>query len=99
MNRREFDQERYEKLYDMVELMYILNRLSNNSYVDDRTKGYLIGMLENVESIKSNFDKYRYDEPYQKNVKASNYKYNVGYSNNSDSFLDKIIFFLKSLND
>lgn len=99
MDRRKYDYDNYEKMYDLIELIYILNRLSNNSYIDERSKKYLIGMLENVESIKSNFDKYREDEPYRINTKFSCNKCDGCYSNNRDSFLDRIIFFLKTLND
>jgi len=67
--------------------------------VDDRSKKYLIGMLNDVESIKSNFDKYRVNEPYRKNQQMSYNKCDSCYSNKDESFVDKIIFFLKSLND
>lgn len=99
MGRRQYDCDKYEKMYDLIELIYILNRLSNNSYVDERSKKYLIGMLENVESIKSNFDKYREDEPCRGNTRMSCSKCDGCYSNNSESFLDRIIFLLKTLND
>lgn len=99
MDRRRYDQDMYNKMYDMVELIYILNRLSNNSYVDDRSRQYLIGMLNDVESIKSNFDKYRVNEPDIKSAQMSCNKYNGCYSNKNDSLLDRIIFYLKSLND
>lgn len=99
MDRKRYDQEMYDKMYDMIELIYILNRLSNNSYVDDRSKDYLIGMLNDVESIKSNFDKYRVNDSYMKNQEVGINKYNGYYSNKNDSFIDKIIFYLKSLND
>ncbi|MGD9569766.1 MAG: hypothetical protein AB7V48_15890 [Sedimentibacter sp.] len=99
MGKRNCGYDNYDKMYDMIELLYILNRLSNNSYIDDNSKKYLIGMLENVESIKSNFDNYREDEPYLGSRKISCNKCDGCYSNSSDSFLDKIIFFLKSLND
>lgn len=98
MNRRQYDHDRYDKMYDMIELIYLLNRLTNNSYVDEGSKKYLIGMLENVESIKSNFDKNRDDEPYRK-TRMDCYKCDGCYSNDSDSFLDRIIFYLKTLNN
>jgi len=97
--KRHYDYDKYDKMYDMIELIYILNRLSNNSYIDDNSKKYLIGMLENVESIQSNFDNFREDEPYFRNKEMSCNKCDGCYSNSSDSFMDKIIFFLKSLND
>lgn len=99
MNRRQYDQDRYDKMYDMIELIYLLNRLTNNSYVDEGSRKYLIGMLENVESIKSNFDRYRDDEPYRLKAKADCFKCDGCFSNDSDSFLDRIIFYLKTLNN
>lgn len=99
MNRGRYDQDMYNKMYDMIELIYILNRLSSNSYIDDRSKQYLIGMLNDMESIKSNFDKYRVKEPMMKNPQISFNKYDGGYSDKGGSFVDRIIFFLKSLND
>ncbi|MDF2950031.1 MAG: hypothetical protein K0R07_2078 [Sedimentibacter sp.] len=99
MNRRQYDHDKYDKMYDMIELIYLLNRLTNNSYVDEGSKKYLIGMLENVESIKSNFDRYRDDEPYGIKTRMDCSKCDGCYSNASDSFLDRIIFYLKTLND
>lgn len=99
MDRRQYDRDMYDKMYDMIELIYILNRLSNNSYVDEHSKKYLIEMLENVESAQMNFDKYREVEPYRGNTKMSCNKCSSCNFNCRDSFLDRIIFFLKTLND
>lgn len=99
MGRRHYDRDSYEKLYDIIELIYILNRLSNNSYVDDRSKQYLIGMLNDVESIKNNFDKYRDEEPYLRKAKISRSDYDGYNYDNRDTFVQKIIIFLKSLNN
>lgn len=99
MNRGRYDQDMYDKMYDMIELIYILNRLSNNSYIDDRSKGYLIEMLNDVESIKSNFDKYRFKEPLRKPPQIACNKCDGCYCDKNGSFIDRIIFFLKSLND
>lgn len=96
VDKRRYDQDRYEKLYDFIELIYILNKLSNKTYVDDRSKQHLIGMLNNVESIKYNFDKYRDKDTYERNYKVSSSKYEPV---NSNDFLEKIFFFLKSLNN
>ena len=101
MDRRQCrHDDRYDKMYDLIELIYILNRLSNNSYIDERSKKYLIGMLEDVESIKSNFDKYRGDEHCKINytVGCNNYD-DCNFNDYSDSFLDRILFYLKRLND
>lgn len=99
MGRRYYDIEGYEKLYDMIELIYILNRLSNNSYVDESSKQYLIGMLNNVESMKYNFDKYRYSDDYSAKAQIRKNEYNSYNYNNGEGIVDKIIFFLKSLNN
>lgn len=99
VGRRHYDRDSYEKLYDIIELIYILNRLSNNSYVDDRSKQYLIGMLNDVESIKNNFDKYRDEEPYLRKAKISRSDYDGYNYDNRDTFVQKIIIFLKSLNN
>jgi hypothetical protein len=99
MDRRRYSHDRYEKLYDLIELIYLLNRVSDNSYIDDGSKKYLIEMLNNVESIKNNFDKYRDDDFYNRSGKISVNNYDGHYHNNGESFLDRIIFFLKSLND
>lgn len=99
VGRRYSDRDNYEKLYDMIELIYILNRLSNNSYVDDNSKQYLIGMLNNVESIKNNFDKYRYEQPVSKNPQISRSDCNDSKYRTRDSLSQKIILFLKSLNN
>ncbi len=99
MDRRRYDRDRYDKMYDMIELIYILNRLSNNSYIDDHSKQYLIGMLNDVESIKSNFDKYRVNEPLRNPPPMGCNKCESCYSDKNGGFIDRIIFFLKSLND
>lgn len=96
---RDYDRNSYEKMYDLIELIYILNRLSNNSYVDERSKKYMIGMLNDVESIRNNFDKYRDIEPdYRISYSKSN-KRNDWDFNNGNSFINKVINFLNSLND
>lgn len=102
MSRRPYDREMYDKMNDMIELIYILNRLSNNSYIDNRSKQYLIGMLNDVESIKSNFDKYRIREPLREPPRIGCNKCEGCYPDKgygSGGFVDKILFFLKSLND
>lgn len=97
MGGRRYDRD-MQKMYDMIELIYILNRLSNNSYIDERSKQYLIEMLGDVESIKSNFDKYRVRDSNVENSQIGYNKYGDYNYSNRGSFFDKIIFFLKSLN-
>lgn len=99
VGRINYDRDMYSKMYDIIELIYILNRLSEKPYVDDSSKQYLIGMLNNMESVKSNFDRYRYKDydPGNTQIHSSGYS---GYNyKGQSSFGDKIILFLKSLNN
>jgi len=98
VDERRYDRD-MQKMYDMIELIYILNRLSNNSYVDERSKQYLIQMLGDVESIKSNFDKYRVRDFGRESGQISYNKSDDYNYNHRGGFFDKIIFFLKSLNN
>lgn len=93
------DRNSYEKMYDLIELIYILNRLSNNSYIDERSKKYMIGMLNDVESIRYNFDKYRDIEPDYRISSSRSHKRNDWSSNNDNSIINRVIKFLNSLND
>lgn len=99
LDKRHYNQDMYSKMYDLIELIYVLNRLSNNSNVDDRSKQYLISMLNDVESIQSNFDKYRYKESYYRNPKISSKGCDGCNYDNKGTFADKIFLFLKSLNN
>ncbi|HBD64693.1 MAG TPA: hypothetical protein DC038_09685 [Clostridiales bacterium] len=99
MYRGRYENNMHDKMYDIIELMYILNRLSNNSYIDDNSKQYLIRMLNDAESIKSNFDKYKDYEPEREEREIGYSRYNGYNYRNRGSFGDKIISFLKSLND
>lgn len=99
MAGRNYDRNDYEKMYDLIELIYILNRLSNNSYVDERSKKYVISMLNNVESIRYNFDKYRDTEPENQIASSRSYKQNDWNFSNGNSIINKVINFLNSLNN
>lgn len=99
MGRELYDGDKYDKLYDMIELVYILNRLSNNSYLEESSKEQLTEMLNDAISVKYNFDKYKFHEPLSRQSKIDFNEYGGNYPYRGDSFLDKIIFFLKSLND
>ena len=99
MGRGQYDQDKYDKLYDMIELVYILNRLSNNSYLDGRSKQQLTDMLNDALSVKYNLDKYKFQEPLRRQQEIGFNKDVGNYSYKNESFLDKIILFLKSLND
>jgi hypothetical protein len=99
MGRGQYDQDKYDKLYDMIELVYILNRLSDNSYIDERSKHQLTEMLNDALVVKYNFDKYKFQEPLRRQPEIGCNKDDRCYSHKNESFLDKVIFFLKSLND
>ncbi|NLJ57751.1 MAG: hypothetical protein GX339_02785 [Tissierellia bacterium] len=90
MDRRHYDRDRVNKMYDIIELLYILNRLTNEFYEDDYSKGYLIDMVDNMENLRHNYHKYKRKD------KVVNYGC---YCSKKNGLMDKIIFYLKSLND
>lgn len=99
MDRRSYDQDRYNKLYDIIELIYILDRLSNKHHVDEKTKNHLICMLKDVDSIRrNNFDRHREIKNYG-DVNKLDYSKDDYFPSKSESTIDKIIYYLKSLND
>lgn len=93
MDKRNYDSDMINKMYDIIELIYILNRLTNEFYEEDYSKQYLLDMMDNMQNVRYSYDKYRGKE--SKNSVISN-RYNR--YDKSDSFVDKIIFYLKSLN-
>lgn len=99
MDRRSPDQDLMNKMQDVVELIYILNKLTNNDYNNEYSKDYLISVLDDMDSIKSNFDKYKYKEFNRNNKRPRIRQCDSCYMNKSESFIDKIIFYLKSLNE
>ena len=99
MNRRSPDQDFMNKMQDVVELIYILNKLTNNDYNNEYSKDYLISMLDDMDSIKSNFDKYKYKEFSRNNKRLCTKQSDRCYMDKNEGFIDKIIFYLKSLND
>lgn len=94
MDRRSYDKDMVSKMYDIIELIYVLNRLTNEFYEEDYSKQYLTDILDDMQNVKYSCDKYRGRE-IEKNPKKPCY---CGHSKR-DSFLDKIIFYLKSLNE
>lgn len=92
MDKRNYDRDMVSKMYDIIELIYILNRLTNEFYEEDYSKQYLLDMMDNVQNVKYNYDKYRGRDA---NVTKHDY-YDYG---KRDSFIDRIIFYLKSLNE
>jgi len=88
-----------KKFYDIIELVYILNKLSDKKYMDERTRQYLISILKDIDFMKYKFDNYRCKEPSKKIDKIGCNNYDYFNPDNKNSFMDQIIFFLKSLND
>jgi len=99
MDRRGPDQDLMNKMQDAIELVYLLNKLTNNNYYDDYSKEYLISMLNNMDSIKSNYDKFKYKGVSKNDTKSRARHCDSCYMNKNESFLDKIMFYLNSLND
>ncbi|NYB75155.1 hypothetical protein HZF24_13485 [Sedimentibacter hydroxybenzoicus DSM 7310] len=87
------------KFYDIIELVYILNKLSDKKCMDERTRQYLISILKDIDFMKYKFDNYRCEEPPKKFDKIGCNAYDCSSPDNKNSFMDQIIFFLKSLND
>ena len=99
MDRRGPDQDLMNKMQDAIELAYLLNKLTNKNYYDDYSKDYLINMLGDMDSIKSNYDKFKYKGVSKNDTKSCARHCNSCYANKNESFLDKIMFYLNSLND
>lgn len=94
LDNRSYDKDTINKMYDIIELIYILNRLTNEFYQEDYSKQYLLDMMDNMQNVKYSFDRYRGREGKDKII---NNNYNPYIK--KDGFLDKIIFYLKSLNE
>jgi len=100
VDERQYDRNVYDKINGMIEVIYTLNRLSNNSYIDENTKKYLIEMMDDAKYVKSYLNKYRFKDFYDEESSRGYNKYAAyDYSNKDNTFMNKIIFFLKSLND
>jgi len=98
MDRRGPDQDLMNKMQDAIELVYLLNKLANKNYYDDYSKDYLISMLSDMDSIKSNYDKFKYKGMSKNDTKSCSKHCDSCYMNKTESFLDKIMFYLNSLN-
>ena len=84
MGREQYDQGKYDKLYEMIELVYMLNRLSNNSYLEGNSKNQLTEMLNDALSIKYNFDKYKPQDSLTNQPKVGLSRDNAYYSWGTD---------------
>src|SRR5690606_16152208 len=87
-----------KKFYDIIELVYILNKLSDKNCMDDKTRQYLISILKDIDFMKYKFDNYRCKEPSNKTPKIGCNTYDCCNPNNKNCFMDRLLFFLKSLN-
>lgn len=85
-----------KKFYDIIELVYILNRLSDKKCMDEKTRQYLIGILRDVDLMKFKFDNYICGE---QKCKCGAKDCNLPNLNCNSGFMERIIFFLKSLNE
>ena len=94
VDKRNYDRDMISKMYDIIELIYILNRLTNEFYEEDYSKQYLLDMMDNMQNAKYSYDKYRGRDEKSNVMKNDNYYYGK-----KDSFIDRIIFYLKSLNE
>lgn len=103
MDRRGPDQEMINKMYDAIELIYILNRMTNGSYCYDYSREYLISMLEDVDNLKYNYDKYKFRDEDRRIERRSfahgSRRCDSLNCDNKGNFVDKIINFLQSLNE
>jgi hypothetical protein len=94
VDNRKYDRDMINKMYDIIELVYILNRLTNEFYEDAPSKQYLLDMMDNMQNVKYSYDKYRC-----KCGKGNAIKHDSRHLCTNNSFIDKIIFYLKSLNE
>lgn len=99
MDRRSPDHDIRDKIQDIVELINILNKLTNNEYNNDYSKEYLISMVEDMDLNKRNYNQYKFGNFGKNNKRLNTRQYNDFYKKKSENFIDKIIFFLKSLNE
>ncbi len=90
MDRRGPDQEMINKMYDAIELIYILNRMTNGSYCDDYSREYLISMLEDVDEDR---------RIERRSFAHGSRRCDSLNCDNKGNFVDKIINFLQSLNE
>ena len=98
MDNRKYDKDMISKMYDIIELIYILNRLTNEFYEEEYSKQYLLDMMDNMQNVKYSYDKYR-GKCSNGNAIKHDCRCDCRHYNTKDSIFDKIIFYLKSLNE
>ena len=85
------------RMYEIIELISILNRLTNEFYEDDYTKENLLEMMDNMQNAKYSYERLRGQDSKVKGNKYNNYSNYKNYEK-KDGILEKIIYYLKSLN-
>lgn len=90
LDKKKYDRDAISKMYDIIELYYLLNKLTNEFYEEDYSKEYLLDMVGSMENIRDNLDRYRRKDP------PARHSY---YHGRGNSFFDKIIYYLKTLNE
>jgi|GEM_PF-388806 hypothetical protein len=96
MDRRKCDRDIICKMHDIIELIYILNRLANDE--EGHSKQCLLDMVDSMQNPKHCYDKHSYKCNKRREIKHD-CRYDCPYYKAEDSFIDKIIFYLKSLNE
>lgn len=99
MGKRCPDQELINKMQDIAELIYILNRIANSPYCDDYSREYFEDICDKENCTRDNCDRYRYRDYKRNNDRLCSRQYDRYHCNKEENLLDRIIFFLKSLND
>jgi glycosyltransferase involved in cell wall biosynthesis len=94
VDKRKCDDNMIDRMYDIIELIYILNRLTNKFCEDEHSKQCLLDMMDNMQNVKYSYDKYRGKCGKRNLIKHECHNYCT-----KDRFIDKIIFYLKSLNE
>lgn len=91
VDRRKYDKDIMNKMYDIIELIYILNRLTNEFCEEDYPKEYLLDILDE-KSLRSSCGRCRRKDRYP-------IRRDCCHCGKEYGFIDKIIFYLKSLNE
>lgn len=94
MDRRNPDQEMYDKMCDIIELICILNRLTNNNCSNECSRDCLLDLIDDVEDNRCNCKKHRMLPCHDGRDGRDRF-----FCGKNENFVDKLIFFLKSLND
>lgn len=88
VDRRKCDRDIISRMYDIMELIYILNRLCRDE--EKHSEQCLLDMVDRIQNDRCSCDKYK---------NKLDCRYDCPHCKTKDSFIDKIIFYLKSLNE